>query len=164
MAAVEADMASVAAAGALAAEEEAHRHHQQHAQARPSKDAGTNTDAQDDEASAFECNICLSLSREPVVTLCGHLYCWPCLYRCVVCAREERGKEPRTSTRRDGSRPSPAPPRAQPTPHDALSTMQVDAGAELHARVPRVQGRRRGRQGASAFFFWGRVLCPPLSL
>lgn len=31
--------------------------------------------------SLFECNICLELARDPVVTLCGHLYCWPCLYR-----------------------------------------------------------------------------------
>jgi E3 ubiquitin-protein ligase RNF5 len=35
----------------------------------------------DDPACVFECNICLELASEPVVTLCGHLYCWPCLYR-----------------------------------------------------------------------------------
>lgn len=29
----------------------------------------------------FDCNICLELAQDPVVTLCGHLFCWPCLYR-----------------------------------------------------------------------------------
>ncbi|KAK4797411.1 hypothetical protein SAY86_029737 [Trapa natans] len=29
----------------------------------------------------FECNICLDTVQDPVVTLCGHLYCWPCIYR-----------------------------------------------------------------------------------
>lgn len=33
------------------------------------------------ERSAFECNICYDVAESPVVTLCGHLYCWPCLYR-----------------------------------------------------------------------------------
>lgn len=33
------------------------------------------------ETGVFECNICFELSQDPVVTLCGHLYCWPCLYR-----------------------------------------------------------------------------------
>jgi hypothetical protein len=31
--------------------------------------------------SRFSCNICLDSVVEPVVTQCGHLYCWPCLYR-----------------------------------------------------------------------------------
>lgn len=32
---------------------------------------------------AFVCNICLEgvKDKDPVVTQCGHLYCWPCLYR-----------------------------------------------------------------------------------
>ncbi|CAA7406540.1 unnamed protein product [Spirodela intermedia] len=46
----------------------------------------------------FECNICLDLAEEPVVTSCGHLFCWPCLYQwlhlhcshseCPVCKGE----------------------------------------------------------------------------
>ena len=32
-------------------------------------------------SSLFDCNICLDTASEPVVTACGHLYCWPCLYR-----------------------------------------------------------------------------------
>ncbi|XP_057720711.1 uncharacterized protein LOC130935148 [Arachis stenosperma] len=58
----------------------------------------------DDEKSGgtdgdfFDCNICLDLARDPVVTCCGHLFCWPCLYRwlhlhsdakeCPVCKGE----------------------------------------------------------------------------
>lgn len=48
--------------------------------------------------SNFECNICLEMAREPVVTSCGHLFCWVCLYRwlhvhsiakeCPVCKGE----------------------------------------------------------------------------
>lgn len=28
----------------------------------------------------LDCNICLEDAQDPVVTLCGHLYCWPCIY------------------------------------------------------------------------------------
>ncbi|GJN12366.1 hypothetical protein PR202_ga30638 [Eleusine coracana subsp. coracana] len=48
--------------------------------------------------SSFECNICLDPAKEPVVTPCGHLFCWPCLYKwlhahsvhseCPVCKGE----------------------------------------------------------------------------
>ncbi len=31
--------------------------------------------------SRFCCNICLDAVVDPVATLCGHLYCWPCLFR-----------------------------------------------------------------------------------
>ena len=39
------------------------------------------------ECSAFECNICYDVAESPVVTMCGHLYCWPCLYRCAPSLR-----------------------------------------------------------------------------
>nr|XP_027067285.1 uncharacterized protein LOC113692879 [Coffea arabica] len=48
--------------------------------------------------SFFDCNVCLDLAKDPVVTCCGHLFCWPCLYRwlhvhsdakeCPVCKGE----------------------------------------------------------------------------
>lgn len=31
--------------------------------------------------SCFDCNICLDFAHEPVVTLCGHLFCWSCIYK-----------------------------------------------------------------------------------
>jgi E3 ubiquitin-protein ligase RNF5 len=31
----------------------------------------------------FECNICFQKANEAVLTCCGHLFCWPCLYRWV---------------------------------------------------------------------------------
>lgn len=33
------------------------------------------------DASSFECNICFDLAQDPIITLCGHLFCWPCLYK-----------------------------------------------------------------------------------
>ncbi|XP_038975143.1 E3 ubiquitin-protein ligase RMA1-like [Phoenix dactylifera] len=40
-------------------------------------DAGTPRSAN----GCFDCNICLDFAVDPVVTLCGHLYCWPCIYK-----------------------------------------------------------------------------------
>ncbi|CAN4087230.1 unnamed protein product [Withania somnifera] len=31
----------------------------------------------------FECNICLDLAHDPVIAFCGHLYCWPCIYKWI---------------------------------------------------------------------------------
>lgn len=34
-------------------------------------------------SGGFDCNICLDFVQDPVVTLCGHLYCWPCIYKWI---------------------------------------------------------------------------------
>lgn len=41
---------------------------------------GNGGDSKKDD-SMFECNICLDTAKEAVVSLCGHLFCWPCLHQ-----------------------------------------------------------------------------------
>ncbi|XP_047332116.1 E3 ubiquitin-protein ligase RMA1H1-like [Impatiens glandulifera] len=40
-------------------------------------------------SGGFDCNICLGLVQDPVVTLCGHLYCWPCIYKWISSNKTE---------------------------------------------------------------------------
>ncbi|KAJ3205401.1 hypothetical protein HDU82_005222 [Entophlyctis luteolus] len=44
------------------------------------KDAPKETDEKED-GGMYECNICLDMASNAVVTLCGHLFCWPCISR-----------------------------------------------------------------------------------
>uniref|UniRef100_A0A251V800 E3 ubiquitin-protein ligase RMA n=2 Tax=Helianthus annuus TaxID=4232 RepID=A0A251V800_HELAN len=46
-----------------------------------------------------ECNICLDAARDPVVTLCGHLYCWPCIYKWLHIQTDKQPKCPVCKTR-----------------------------------------------------------------
>lgn len=41
----------------------------------------TIVDSDTNASGGFDCNICLESVNDPVVTLCGHLYCWPCIYK-----------------------------------------------------------------------------------
>ncbi|XP_060193769.1 E3 ubiquitin-protein ligase RMA1H1-like [Lycium barbarum] len=34
-------------------------------------------------SGGFDCNICLDVVHDPVVTFCGHFYCWPCIYKWI---------------------------------------------------------------------------------
>ncbi|KAK2966320.1 hypothetical protein RJ640_000263 [Escallonia rubra] len=39
--------------------------------------------SENNSSGGFDCNICLDTVQDPVVTLCGHLYCWPCIYKWI---------------------------------------------------------------------------------
>jgi len=48
----------------------------------PGPGPGASEDNQESEANrSFECNICLDTARDAVVSMCGHLFCWPCLHQ-----------------------------------------------------------------------------------
>eukprot|EP01095_Lingulamoeba_sp_RSL-Kostka_P006106 TRINITY_DN1888_c1_g1_i1.p1 TRINITY_DN1888_c1_g1~~TRINITY_DN1888_c1_g1_i1.p1 ORF type:complete len:298 (-),score=106.39 TRINITY_DN1888_c1_g1_i1:241-1134(-) len=89
------------------------------------------------EESSFACNICFETAEKPIVTICGHLFCWPCIYKwmevgrsqilCPVCKAEikkeniiplyGRGKEeidPRKEKKNEKIPPRPAGQRIDP--------------------------------------------------
>ncbi|KAL7216019.1 hypothetical protein ACSBR1_028044 [Camellia fascicularis] len=45
--------------------------------------SATVDESEDNPSIGFDCNICLDSVQDPVVTLCGHLYCWPCIYKWI---------------------------------------------------------------------------------
>ncbi|XP_016994017.2 E3 ubiquitin-protein ligase RNF185 [Drosophila takahashii] len=98
-------------------------------------DTGSQTDKDGDsrDGSLYDCNICLDTAHNAVVTMCGHLFCWPCLLQwlltepsrslCPVCkAAVDKDKViplyGRNSTRREDPRegipPRPAGRRTEP--------------------------------------------------
>lgn len=38
-------------------------------------------DKEKEDESMYECNICLDPAKNAVVSMCGHLFCWPCLHQ-----------------------------------------------------------------------------------
>lgn len=77
-------------------------------------------EAKDD--SMYECNICLDTAKEAVVSMCGHLFCWPCIHQwmngyrntCPVCKSSISKEKVIPLYGRGGSKEDPrktAPPR-----------------------------------------------------
>jgi E3 ubiquitin-protein ligase RNF5 len=47
-------------------------------------DSNKNNNASSSNAnSQYECNICLDVARDAVISYCGHLFCWPCLHKWI---------------------------------------------------------------------------------
>lgn len=46
-----------------------------------SASAGGDENSSTNQEANFECNICLDTAKDAVVSLCGHLFCWPCLHQ-----------------------------------------------------------------------------------
>lgn len=119
-----------------------------------------------DESSPFECNVCLDLAKDPVVTVCGHLYCWRCLYRwaseqgantCPVCkAGLDVGKVIPIYCRgaegpaADGKETIPDRPQAQ-RPLPVARTVHSDAGpqGQQPGILPTLFGIHGSGQGAA---------------
>lgn len=122
---------------------------------------------------------CLQLASEPVVTLCGHLYCWPCLYRwlqvqnhcrtCPVCkAGVDRDKvipiygrggneDPRTKTKDLTELEVPSRPIGQrPAPVMRNAMLQTNAvnmttGQQTLGLIPTLFGLQGNAQGQGAY-------------
>jgi Zinc finger, C3HC4 type (RING finger) len=108
----------------------------------------------------FECNICFETSVEPVVTQCGHLFCWRCLYKwismqllstseCPVC-KGEVTESNLTPIYGRGSSNSAA---LDPVPGEVVeeipprpSGRRTDSTRQLMRREREVRGRGHGPQ------------------
>ena len=40
-----------------------------------------NENSSSSSSTQYECNICLDTAKDAVISMCGHLFCWPCLYQ-----------------------------------------------------------------------------------
>lgn len=79
-------------------------------------------DEEKKDDSIFECNICLDTAKDAVVSMCGHLFCWPCIHQwmngyrntCPVCKSSISKEKVIPLYGRGGSKEDPrktAPPR-----------------------------------------------------
>lgn len=126
----------------------------------PHTDAASCAPDQGSEESAFfDCNICHDTASNAVVTLCGHLYCWGCIYRwmelrnrvrlCPVCkagidtkscipiyGRGSGNQDPRTSSQ---TRPTSSPDDASSLPDRPAGQRPPpqDQGFFSNLRAPR---------------------------
>ncbi|KAJ1894401.1 hypothetical protein LPJ66_005217, partial [Kickxella alabastrina] len=131
-------------------------------------------------ANEFSCNICFDTATDPVLTICGHLFCWSCLVQwlersatCPVCkagcdkdkvipvyGRGRDEKDPRLNpnmpNRPAGQRPPPPPPR-QPSQFFGFDPFGVPGS--FHSMG---MARTRVGGGGGTVFVGGLGLLPAL--
>ncbi|XP_047094034.1 uncharacterized protein LOC124706415 [Lolium rigidum] len=95
-------------------------------------------------AANFECNVCFDMADDPVVTKCGHLFCWECLYQwlhvhshhreCPVCKGEVADDAIIPIYGRGGSAASvhTAPPRPTGARVESSRQQQQQAALDWH--------------------------------
>ncbi|CRH00865.1 E3 ubiquitin-protein ligase RNF5, putative [Plasmodium relictum] len=107
-----------------------------------------NTPSENENRNTFECNICFDDVRDPVVTKCGHLFCWLCLYSwikknndCPVCKAEVsreniiplygRGKSSNEHKYSNVEEPRPTPKRKEGVRRNNNSTNNLGLRASF---------------------------------
>ncbi|PAA89340.1 hypothetical protein BOX15_Mlig003093g1 [Macrostomum lignano] len=119
--------------------------------------SGGDPDSADQEkpsaSQQFECNICLETATEPVVSHCGHLFCWACVYRWM----ETQGRSPSCPVCKSGiSRDKVIPlygrggsgnttdPRSRVPPRPQGQRSEPEAGGGLHGFADGLFGQQHG--------------------
>ncbi|GFY90433.1 RING/U-box superfamily protein [Actinidia rufa] len=120
-----------------------------------------------DGGGFFDCNICLDMAREPILTCCGHLFCWACFYQlpyvysaakeCPVCKGEVTDKNitpiygngnSMVDTHLSESEPGlKVPPRPQAHRIESFRQQRVNRGI---SHIPVAEALRRIRMGIGA--------------
>ncbi|XP_050091415.1 E3 ubiquitin-protein ligase RNF185-like [Anopheles aquasalis] len=103
---------------------------------------GGSGDEEKKDETVFECNICLDTAKDAVVSMCGHLFCWPCIHQwmngyrntCPVCKSSISKEKVIPLYGRGGSKedprktvpPRPAGQRTEPEPLNGFPSFTGD--------------------------------------
>uniref|UniRef100_A0A2M4A885 RING-type E3 ubiquitin transferase n=1 Tax=Anopheles triannulatus TaxID=58253 RepID=A0A2M4A885_9DIPT len=103
---------------------------------------GGSGDEEKKDDTVFECNICLDTAKDAVVSMCGHLFCWPCIHQwmngyrntCPVCKSSISKEKVIPLYGRGGSKedprktvpPRPAGQRTEPEPLNGFPSFTGD--------------------------------------
>eukprot|EP00270_Netrium_digitus_P017241 TRINITY_DN629_c0_g1_i1.p1 TRINITY_DN629_c0_g1~~TRINITY_DN629_c0_g1_i1.p1 ORF type:complete len:317 (+),score=32.46 TRINITY_DN629_c0_g1_i1:81-953(+) len=106
--------------------------------------------------SRFDCNICLQTANDPVVTMCGHLFCWRCMYKwmvrttsvstkCPVCSAEvsEKSVVPLYGRGSGLSEASKGTGEQESTSNDCTETIQPGESLPKRPKAQRPEPKRQ---------------------